>query len=139
MLKGAIPVGLAWYWAGLAGWPLVAVALAPILGHGYSPWLGFKGGKAIAVTGGVWGGLTVGEAPLVMALLLLIWYLILASDGWAVLLTLLTFLAYLLAGDSSTSLLAIWAGSTLILAWKHRADLSRWPTLRPWLARRVRQ
>jgi glycerol-3-phosphate acyltransferase PlsY len=51
MLKGALPVGLAWYWGGLAGWALLPVALAPVLGHGYSPFLGFRGGKALGRVG----------------------------------------------------------------------------------------
>jgi glycerol-3-phosphate acyltransferase PlsY len=138
MLKGAIPVGLAWYWGGLSGWPLVGVALAPILGHAYSPFLGFRGGKAIAVTGGVWGGLTVGEGPLLLALLLLLWYLVLAVDGWAVILTLFSFLVYLLAAGKDATLLAVWAGSLLILAWKHRTDLAQFPVPRPWLRRWIR-
>lgn len=138
ILKGALPVGLAWFWGGVSGWPLVAVALAPALGHAYSPFLGFKGGKAIAVSCGIWGGLTVGEAPLVMALLLVLWYAIIKVDGWAVLLTLLSFLIYLLnRGDSIW--LAVWAGNTLILAWKHRADLAQFPHPRPWLKRVVPQ
>lgn len=67
--------------------------------------------------------------------LLLIWYALLAVDGWAVLLTALTFLAYLLAAGKNTPLLAFWAANTLFIAWKHRADLARFPHLRPWLGR----
>jgi len=135
MSKGAVPVGLAWYWGGLSGWPLVAVALAPILGHAYSPFLGFRGGKAIAVTGGVWAGLTVVEATLVMATLLVLWYLVTKTEGWAVTLGMLSFLGYLLVSPYSghPMLLSVWAGNLLILAWKHRADLSQRPSLRPWL------
>lgn len=58
-LKGAIPVGIAHYVAGVTGWWLAAAALAPILGHAYSPFLGFRGGKAVAVTFGAWTGLTL--------------------------------------------------------------------------------
>jgi glycerol-3-phosphate acyltransferase PlsY len=133
MLKGALPVGLAWYWGGLSGWSLVPVALAPVLGHAYSPFLGFRGGKALAVTMGVWGGLTLGEGPLVLAILLLLWYALIAIDGWAVLLTGLSFGAYLLLTEAEAYLLAIWAGNTLIVAWKHRTDLALVPQLRPWL------
>ncbi len=135
MLKGALPVGLAWYWGGLSGWSLVPVALAPVLGHAYSPFLRFQGGKALAVTMGVWGGLTLGEGPLVLAILLLLWYALIAIDGWAVLLTGLSFGAYLLLTEAEAYLLAIWVGNTLIVAWKHRTDLALVPQLRPWLKR----
>jgi hypothetical protein len=40
--KGAIPVLLANYVVGLEGYSLAAVALAPLLGHAYSPFLRFR-------------------------------------------------------------------------------------------------
>jgi glycerol-3-phosphate acyltransferase PlsY len=133
MAKGALPVSLAWYWAGLSGWALSLVALAPILGHAYSPFLGFRGGKAIAVSGGVWIGLTSGVALIYFLPLFLLWYMLIANDGWAVLLTLISFLFFLLLLDAAATLLLVWAGNTLILAWKHRREMSTWPHLRPWL------
>lgn len=136
--KGALPVGLAWYWAGLEGWPLALVALAPILGHAYSPFLGFRGGKSIAVSAGVWIGLTAGQALLYLLPLFLIWYLVNTSDGWTVLLTMLTFLVCLLLISPPVAWLLVWAGNTLLLAWKHRAELAAWPHLRPWLQKGVR-
>jgi len=138
MMKGALPVGAAWYFGHVSGLALVPVALAPILGHAYSPFLGFKGGKAIAVTGGIWGGLTLGEAPLIMALFLLLWVVLLAVDGWAVMATLVSFLAYLLLKPTpDLTLILIWAGSALIIAWKHRTDLQERPRLRNWIHRQL--
>ena len=116
---------------------MVAVALAPILGHAYSPFLGFRGGKAVAVACGVWGGLTFGLAPLLLTSLLVLWYTLIAVDGWAVMLTTFSFLIVLLALDSDLTFLTIWAGCALILGWKHRADLRQLPALRPWLSRRL--
>jgi len=50
----------------------VVTALAAILGHNYSPWAGFKGGKGIATSAGVLFGLM----PLAIILLLLLWALV---------------------------------------------------------------
>ncbi|MCK6629589.1 MAG: glycerol-3-phosphate acyltransferase [Anaerolineae bacterium] len=135
-LKGAIPVGLAYFWAGLTGWPLVAVALAPVVGHAFSPLLGFRGGKAVAVTFGIWTGLTLWEGPTVLGLALGLWFAIIAVDGWAMLLALFSLLAYLLLARPEPDLLTIWIGNTLILAWKHRADLAQWPQPRSWLKKK---
>lgn len=137
ILKGALPVGMAWFFGELAGWPLVLVSLAPVLGHAYSPFLGFNGGKAVAVTGGVWAGLTGGVAIFGLALLLVVWYLLIKPDGWVVLATSLSLLLLLFLFSASATLLAVWAGSTLILAWKYRADLTRRPTLAPRLRQRA--
>ena len=48
--KGAIPIWMAIGWGHVSGWPLAIVAIAPVLGHAYSPFLGFRGGKAIQET-----------------------------------------------------------------------------------------
>ncbi len=130
--KGAIPVGLAYFWAGLTGWPLVAVALAPVLGHAYSPFLRFRGGKAVAVTFGIWTGLTLWWGPTVLGLALGFWFAVVTASGWAVMLAMFTLLAVLLTLQADSTLLLIWGGNALILAIKHRADLVQWPGLRSW-------
>lgn len=137
VLKGTIPVGLAYFWAGLTGWPLVAVALAPVLGHAFSPLLRFRGGKAVAVTFGIWAGLTIGAVPILLGLALGLWFAAVAVAGWAVILAMFSLLIYLLFVQPEPVLLAIWAGNTLILAWKHRADLTQIPGLRPWLSHKM--
>jgi glycerol-3-phosphate acyltransferase PlsY len=50
-------------------WMILAVALAPFLGHLFSPFLGFSGGKGVATA----LGSVVGVAPLIGLLLLLAW------------------------------------------------------------------
>lgn len=135
-LKGAIPVGLAYFWAGLTGWPLVAVALAPVLGHAFSPFLRLRGGKAVAVTFGIWTGLTLWAGPTVLGLALGVWFAIVIVNGWAVMLALVTLLLYLLISQAEPILWTIWAGNFLILVWKHHTDLARLPGLRPWLKKK---
>jgi glycerol-3-phosphate acyltransferase PlsY len=49
--KGALPVLVAT--RALAPWPTVVVGAAAILGHCFTPWLGFRGGKGVAVAFGV--------------------------------------------------------------------------------------
>src|SRR5579871_139039 len=51
-LKGYLPV-LAAKASGLDSWGVVAVGMAAILGHIYSPFVGFKGGKGVATALGV--------------------------------------------------------------------------------------
>ncbi len=137
--KGAIPVGVAHFLVGLSGWALVLVALAPVLGHAYSPFLGFRGGKAVAATFGIWTGLTLGEVPLVLGLLLGLFFGLVAVSGWAVMLALLGLLIYLLLFHPDPVLLMAWLGNALLLGWKHRQDLAQWPGLRPWLQKRMGQ
>ena len=131
MVKGALPVALAYYVYGVGGWGLVPVMLAPILGHAYSPFLRFRGGKAIAVTFGVWTALTVPFGPFVMALSLLALNRLVAGPGWAVMAALLVLLAFLaVAGLLSAPIAVAWLGTSVILALKHRGDLAHAPHLR---------
>src|SRR6185437_2375349 len=50
-------------------WAVLVVTLAPFLGHLFSPFLGFKGGKGVATA----LGSILGVAPLIGLLLLLAW------------------------------------------------------------------
>lgn len=129
-LKGAIPVGLASFGLALQGWPLTAVALAPVLGHAFSPFLRFKGGKALAVTFGVWTGLTLWRGPLVLGLLFAFWLMLVTVEGWAVVFGMSSFIVYLVVTSAGDVLLMASIGNGLILAWKHRHDLRSAPRLR---------
>jgi glycerol-3-phosphate acyltransferase PlsY len=122
-LKGAIPVGTAHYIVGLEGWSLAAVALAPIVGHAFSPFLNFRGGKALAVTFGIWCGLSLWLIPTLLGISFAFWLKTTKVSGLAVMLGLLTLLPAFFLLDSPKIWFAIWAGNALILGWKHRHDL----------------
>ena len=133
--KGAIPVGLASWLFRLDGWGMAAVAVAPVLGHAVSPFLNFKGGKAVAVTVGIWTGLTLFFGPLLLGATMALGILVLSSDGWPLFPAMLVLLGALLRGGAPAWMLGAWAANTMILLWKHRRDLRRPPRLRPWLLR----
>jgi glycerol-3-phosphate acyltransferase PlsY len=123
--KGALPLGLAYQVFGLRGAGMFLVALAPILGHAFSPFLGGKGGKALAVTLGVWIGLILWEAPLVILPQLTFWYLIQSNSGWAVMLTTAGLGVYLLLVHPQALFLALLLALFALMAWKHREDLRK--------------
>src|SRR5690606_5289406 len=72
----------------------ILTALAAVLGHNYSPWVGFKGGKGIATSAGV----LLALMPFGVLILLVVWlilffttrYVSLASIGAAAALPLVT-------------------------------------------------
>ena len=128
-LKGAIPVGLANFVFGVEGLALVAVAIAPIAGHAFSPFLGFRGGKALAVTFGIWTGLTLWIVPSILGILFGIYLILVKPSGWAVMIGVFNLLIVLLF-IGNPLWLGVWAGMSMILAWKHRSDLAKKPELR---------
>jgi len=133
--KAAAPVGLAYHNLGMDGVPMFFIAIAPVLGHVFSPFLGFRGGKAVAVSLGVWIGLTIWKASLVGVIAASIGILFTTTAGWAVMLGLVGILMALLIWMPVPLFLMVWMGVTLILIWTHRADLSHSPNWRPWLTK----
>src|SRR5450432_3705336 len=130
VLKGAIPVAIARYVLGLSGTPLVVVALAPIFGHAFSPFMGFKGGKAVAVTAGVWTALTLWEAPTLGGIALGVWFSVVEVSGWAVVMMGLCMLGYYIITKPDPVLMPVLIVNLLLVAWKYRADLRKPPGLR---------
>jgi glycerol-3-phosphate acyltransferase PlsY len=134
--KAAAPVGLAYFNLGLRGVPMFFIAVAPVLGHVFSPFLGFRGGKGLATALGVWIGLTIWKASLAAVVVVGIGIAIFTPPGWAVMLSLGGILLTLLLWMPDPLFILVMLSETFVLAWTHRADLSHRPHIRPWLARR---
>lgn len=139
-LKGAVPVGLAWLRVGITGWGIVPIALAPVLGHAFSPFLKFKGGNAVAVAFGIWTGITLWEGPTMLGILFGLLFAILDADGWTVIFTMLAFLGYwILRRGPDYVLISVWAGNMLIFLIKYVPSLrTQRIKLRPYILKLFR-
>lgn len=136
-LKGALPTYLAWrhLTPAYTAW----VAVAAVLGHAFSPWLRFRGGKAIAVSLGVWLALLAAvPAFWALAAALLFWLALLRSHAWVIALGFTTLGLWLLWAYPTSWLLGLWLGDWLVLLWKHRRELRHEPlALRAWVRVRL--
>lgn len=111
--------------AELAG---VVAAVAVILGHNYTPWLGFRGGKGIATSLGVLGGLMPPVAGIAAGVWFALWfatrYVSLASIGAALCLPVVTGIWLKLGWLGWTFFwFALAAGAMAV--WKHRPNITR--------------
>lgn len=112
----------------------VLTALAAILGHNYSPWIGFKGGKGIATSGGA----LLALMPVGVLLLILIFvvvtkitkYVSVGSIATGIALPLLTIYGSWSHGKIANGtwnkplfIFSIIAGALAI--WKHRSNITR--------------
>ncbi len=106
---------------------LVLVSISPVLGHAFSPWLKGKGGKAVAVTFGIWSGLTLWQVPCLLGgcFLLFTKVIIFEPDGWKVIMGMLVVLVFLLLALPSVPFLVIWGANFSVLVYKHRADIKQ--------------
>lgn len=121
----------------------VLTALAAILGHNYSPWIGFKGGKGIATTAGA----LLGLMPFAVIVLTLMWivvflatrYVSIASIAVAAALPILTHWgARFHHVDNDKEGPTLWEAGTwnkplffftllagVMAIWKHRSNIQR--------------
>jgi glycerol-3-phosphate acyltransferase PlsY len=126
-LKGILAVLLAiWLLPSAWGdWPHVAAGIIVMLGHAYSPYLRFSGGKGVATACGVVLVLTPLAWPIVMS----IWALLVLTDRRMSLASLVAtgsypvFTALLYPGLEATLAFSL-AGVALVF-WRHRANIGR--------------
>ena len=136
--KGVLPIVLARDAFGLSGGGLALVAAMPVAGAAFSPFLGFRGGKALAVTFGTWIGLTLWSIPLLAVVAIVVATVLIEPDGWAVATTLAAMLLGVLLWVPERWLVATLLAQASVILWKHRADLVRPPRRRRRRRRRQR-
>ena len=120
--KGALPTLLA---RGAADDPRIALATgaAAILGHCFSPWLGFRGGKGVATAFGVFLALT----PALAAIAVLVFAVVFALTGVPALGSLagVASIAALLSWQRAQAPAILAIATTLLLLYTHRANLAK--------------
>jgi glycerol-3-phosphate acyltransferase PlsY len=77
-LKGFIPTLIAVKLYGLESWITTLVGLAAVLGHMFSPFMGFRGGKGVATASGVLFAIS----PTLGLLVLAIWFAVFKLTGY---------------------------------------------------------
>jgi glycerol-3-phosphate acyltransferase PlsY len=134
IFKGFLPVYIALQ-IGISEWGLVPVCLSPILGHATQPFLKFRGGKALGVSGGAWAGI-IGLwvfwnfTALTMTALLFV-----KDHAWAVMVGSTSLLLWAVFVDGSVWMIVLAILTIAILSWTHRNELSKPPQFRPWVGK----
>ncbi|MFO0828249.1 MAG: glycerol-3-phosphate 1-O-acyltransferase PlsY [Phycisphaerales bacterium] len=148
-LKGAVPTLAAGWSHDLLGQPLRAVnpdelwlwlatGVAALLGHMFSPWIGFKGGKGVATGFGafvsMWTPLTIPTlAALVVWAVFLKAFRMMSIASIVAALTIPATVAIRAARaanpraefDAALPVLVVAVAIALLVTWKHRANIAR--------------
>ncbi|MEO0071883.1 MAG: glycerol-3-phosphate acyltransferase [candidate division WOR-3 bacterium] len=122
--KGFLPVYIIYQVYGIRDFRAIPIALAVVLGHAFSIFMQFGGGKAIAVTFGIWAGLTLWQMPIVLGLGLLFLKFVLGikNDGYNIVFGMLVSSGYF-AFKFDWILVIIFTLNFLIIVYKHRSVL----------------
>lgn len=131
-LKGFVPLVFIARSGLFAPGELTLLAIAPVLGHAFSPFMKFSGGKAIAVTFGVWSALTEWVVPTIMGTSFTLFSLARflqkkgaatpEEDAQRLFWGMMAALAYILLQDRA--LLLLWVLNSGVLAWKHGKEIA---------------
>lgn len=124
-LKGAIPVAVIGPWAGFSTIACLGLGLLAVVGHVFSVFVGFRGGKGVA-TG---GGIVLGFAPLAFLGALIAWIVVVRWSGYVSLgsvvsAVLLPMLVWLLHPQDRLVVLPVALLSGVVI-WFHRANIRR--------------
>jgi glycerol-3-phosphate acyltransferase PlsY len=132
LLKGAMAVHfapiLALHWSptDTAALPALA-ALGAVLGHNYTCWLGFKGGKGVATSAGAMAALIPSAFGVTVVTWLVVFflsrYVSLASIGSAIILPFAT--AFFVSGPTRWPLVGFTSVLAALAVWRHRANIER--------------
>lgn len=127
MLKGWLPAAFFAEWAGLAsfGWTL-AFGGAAIFGHVFSVWAGFRGGKGVATSGGVF----VALAPWAVLVGMLVFFGLAiptryVSLGSITAAALLPVAVLLTPHQGGAALVYFSAALAVFVIWAHRSNIRR--------------
>jgi glycerol-3-phosphate acyltransferase PlsY len=123
--KGVVPVALFGRWADGSPWLPVTLGAAAVLGHMFSPYVRFRGGKGVATAAGVFLAL----APLAVVIAIPVWGLCLWLTGYVSLSSIVAALTFplwvrLTTDDAGP---AFWASVVvaLLLVLAHHANIGR--------------
>lgn len=128
ILKGMLPVLLAKH-LGDSSLIAIATAIAAIMGHNYTFWLGFKGGKGIATTAGA----VVPILPIPILTALAVWiltlkitrYVSVASIAAAIAIPLTVVVENLIGREWDFAVLGLALFVCFLAIWKHRSNIAR--------------
>jgi len=124
-LKGATPVALFAPWAGTTTTGALLLGAIAVLGHVFSVFVNFNGGKGVATSAGI----VLGLAPGAFGATLAVWGFILSISGYVSLASITAALilpaAIWLLQPSRRNMVLWFAGLAVVVVWLHRANIKR--------------
>ncbi len=122
--KGAVPVFLAAAHL-TASWAPLAVGVAAVVGHVFSVFLKFRGGKGVATAAGV----VLALAPAALGIAALMWLAVLFGTGYMSLASMLGAITFPVAVrvmyPGNGYVLAVGIGLALFILYTHRSNIKR--------------
>lgn len=134
--KAALPVCLAQYVSNITGWQLSLVAIAPLVGNVFTPFLHFRGGTGVAVVYGVWLALMGWVGPVLYGTCIGLLFIFIRETPWCAVFGMLLFSAVLALLQYPLYLAAAGAGHAALMFYSRRQHFTHWPVMQQWVISR---
>lgn len=123
--KGALPVAVFAHWAGTGLTGALLLGITAVIGHMFSVFVGFRGGKGVATSAGV----VLAFAPAAFGVALALWGIVLTLSGYVSLASIVAALtlpaAVWLFHPSHRSMVVWFGGLAALVVWMHRTNIRR--------------
>lgn len=124
-LKGALPVAVFSHWAGVGLTAALLLGITAVIGHMFSVFVGFRGGKGVATSAGV----VLAFAPAAFGVALALWGIVLTLSGYVSLASIVAALALPAAvwlfHPPHRNMVIWFGGLAALVVWMHRANIRR--------------
>jgi glycerol-3-phosphate acyltransferase PlsY len=137
--KATVPIWLAQQISNITGWQLALVAIAPLIGNAFTPFLKFNGGTGVAVVYGAWLALIGWTGPVIMAASFGLFFIFVRETPWCVITGMFMLIAFLFFLQYPLHLVGACAGHTAVMWYKRRQHFTHWPRMQPWVTGTLRK
>jgi glycerol-3-phosphate acyltransferase PlsY len=127
--KGIPFVFLAHAWLKLPDLSVVIVAISAILGHAFSPFLRWRGGKSVAISFGVLAGLPQHDALLAYIAFFIAGFLFVENDSWIAVFGGATTLAYVAITGEPYEIIGLLSFMLVLFVFRYFDTLHSFPRL----------
>lgn len=131
--KATVPIWLAQQVSHLTGLSMVPVALAPLVGNAFTPFLRFNGGTGVAVVYGTWLALSGWQVPVMIAASFGLLFIFIRETPWCVIIGMTAVTVILLIAQYPLYMAGITTGQTAIMAFNRRQHFTHWPKMQKWV------
>jgi glycerol-3-phosphate acyltransferase PlsY len=132
--KATLPVWLAQQMSHVTGLALIPVALAPLTGNVFTPFLRFKGGTGVAVVYGTWLALIGWQGPIIVAASFGLLFIFIRETPWCVFFGMLMVTAFLLVAQYPSYMSVVSAGQAALMGYSRRQHFTHWPKMQKWVS-----
>jgi acyl phosphate:glycerol-3-phosphate acyltransferase len=132
--KAAGPVWLAQVISHVGGWELAMVALAPLAGNVFSPFLRFHGGTGVAALYGTWLALLGWVGPVAIGVGVGLAFIFIRETPWCVILGMFMFLVFLVLLQYPLPMGVAGIGHIALMGYNRRRHFTHRPKMQAWTA-----